>query len=221
MPGIYDIGSSSVVMQSFIDIEGSGENITKIVGNTGTAGVVQGASDAELRSLSIENVGGSSDAIAIYYDFESPKILHVTAIASGGIDTNIGIFLNHKGSSPQDITHVNATASGGDKSYGIWYVDCQPTIRNVTASASGGATENYGVFDQNDAGGSSTIENSVISGSSGSIKSQGFGSAKVASTRLDGNVSNASADPQPKCAGVWDAFFNFYPDCCPGLTCSP
>jgi hypothetical protein len=208
-------------MQEYIDIEGSGENITKIMGNTGTTGVIQGASNAELRFLSVENTGGSSDSIAIHYDFESPKVLHVTAKASGGTNTNRGIYLDHHGGSslPQTITHVNATASGGSNSYGIWYVDCTPSLRDVIATATGGTTESYGVFDQNDAGGASTIENSVISGSTGSIKSHGFGSAKVASTRLDGDVESIENNPQPKCAGVWDKFFDFYPDCCPGLTC--
>ena len=225
MPGIYDIGSSSVVMQDYIDIEGSGENITKILGNTGTAGVVIGATNAELRFLSVENKGGSSNAIAIHYENESPKILHVTAKAWGGTAMNCGVYLQNPGSSPLlTITHVTATASGGPgtTNYGIWYVDCKPTLRNVIATASG-STDSYGVFDNNDTGGSSTIENSVISGDTGSILSDGFGSAKVASTRLVGDVfndpGNPDPDPAPICAGVWDKLFNFYPDCCPGLPC--
>jgi hypothetical protein len=221
LPGIYDIGSSSVVMRGFIDIEGSGENITKIVGNTGTTGVIQGASNAELRFLSVENIGGNSDAIAIHYEDESPRILHVTAKASGGTDTNCGIYLYNPGVSPLTITHVTATASGGASSYGIWYVDCRPTLRNVIATASGSSSESYGVFDNNDTGGAATIENSVISGTTGSIKPVGFGSAKVASTRLEGNVAvNPDTLSQLTCAGVWNASFNFYSDCCPGL-CPP
>jgi len=219
MPGVYDIGSNSVVMQEHIDIEGSGENVTQIIGNSDTTGVVQGASNAEVRFLSVVNEGGGTDATAISYDYYSPKILHVTAIASGGSGINCGIYINHHGGSAITIQNVSASASGGNSSYGIWYIDCTPMLTNVTAKASGSSSQSYGVFDQNDTGGASTIEYSFISGDTGSIKSQGFGSANIACTRLKGNVVNADTEPQPDCAGVYDNFFTFYPDCCPGLTC--
>ena len=35
MPGVYNIGSNSVQMKPYVDIEGSGENVTKITGNCG------------------------------------------------------------------------------------------------------------------------------------------------------------------------------------------
>ena len=32
-PGVFDIGSNSLVMKEYVDIEGSGESVTKITGN--------------------------------------------------------------------------------------------------------------------------------------------------------------------------------------------
>lgn len=71
MPGVYDIGTNSLVMQAYVDIEGSGENVTKITGtlspNEGTTyGVVLGASNAEIRFLTVENTGTGTYTDAIY-----------------------------------------------------------------------------------------------------------------------------------------------------------
>lgn len=222
MPGLYNVGSSSVIMHEYIDIEGSGENVTTIEGEIGTTaaprrGVLVGASNAEIRFLSVVNDAISGDdAVAISYEFESPKLLHVTATASGGSITNVGVFIN-SGGDPLTLKNVTANASGGANSYGIEYIDCRPTLINVIASASGGSANNYGVFDSNDAGGHSTIEHSVLSGTTGSLLSVGFGSARIASTRLIGSVDVGGdpGNPPPTCAGVYDAAFTFFASTCP------
>ena len=57
MPGVYDIGAFTVVMQPYIDIEGSGQNVTVITGTVGsgswppTNGVLNGANNAEIHFL--------------------------------------------------------------------------------------------------------------------------------------------------------------------------
>ena len=79
MPGVYDIGSGTVQMKPWVDIEGSGPGITSIVGTQNTCdenpdvagdwrpryGVVTGSSNAELRSLSVGNNGASAEACAV------------------------------------------------------------------------------------------------------------------------------------------------------------
>lgn len=68
MPGVYDVGVNSLQMASYVDIEGSGENVTKITGNVTSwnSGVVRGSSDAEIRFLTVENKGGGTVSHAIY-----------------------------------------------------------------------------------------------------------------------------------------------------------
>ena len=85
-PGIYDIGTNSLQMKEYVDVEGSGENTTIITGHIGidSSGVVQGANNAEIRFLTVQNTGGGTYAVAIYNDSASPKITNVTASASGG-----------------------------------------------------------------------------------------------------------------------------------------
>ncbi len=221
-PGVYDLGGTSLFAEEFVDIEGSGENVTILrsdITTDGNAlpplqGVVAGASNAELRFLTVINAATSgSDAVAISYNFTTPKLLHVTARAAGGTGINYGIYIDHapEGGHLRDVT---AEATGGEFAAGIRFIDCAPSLFDVTASASEGTVHSYGVVDDNDAAGVPTIENSVISGDTGSVLSRGFGSVHIANTRLDGSV-DADANPPPVCAGVYNGAFMFSAATCP------
>jgi len=90
-PGLYDCGTAGVAMKPFVDIEGSGRGTTTI---RGTGPTVIGASDAELRFLSVEaNSAGATllatelaaegDTVAIAFaDVSSFRVTRVTATAS-------------------------------------------------------------------------------------------------------------------------------------------
>jgi hypothetical protein len=88
-PGIYNIGGSSVVMQPYVDIEGSGETATRIE-STGygvsTQATVIAANNSELRSLTVvSDAGGVSPyAIAVLSNTASPILIHVSMIATSG-----------------------------------------------------------------------------------------------------------------------------------------
>jgi hypothetical protein len=146
MPGVYDIGNNSLQMQPYVDIEGSGENVTTISGTpTFTSGwppnvgVLMGANNAELRFLTVRNIGTlGNEAIVNISSF--PSLLNVTTEASVGI-LNCGIS-NHPGTAPV-MTNVMAIASGGDNSVAVsnWggnLNQSSPKITNLIASATGG-----------------------------------------------------------------------------------
>jgi len=171
-PGVYNIRSNSVQMKPYVDIQGSGENITRITGNIDSTslGVVKGASNAELRLLTVENTGGGRDVIAIH---SVSKITHVTAIASGGIDNNIAVI--NYGTSFPILTNVTAIASGGATvdNIGVSNVNSSPTMTQVTAIASGGpggnvAVRNYGPY-------SPTMTNVTATASGGGLNSGSVG----------------------------------------------
>ena len=240
MPGTYDIGTSSVQMQSYIDIEGSGENTTIIKGSLAslTSGAVNGASNAEIRFLSIKNTVVGTYAIAVYNSGASLKMTNVTATASGATSNNFGIR-NENSSSPT-ILNVTATASGGATSYGIINLgSSSATLTNVTATGSGGTSTNIGVYNHTSSatmmnvtatgtGGSTLnagvynyassgsytvkINHSIISGTSSSVNtdSQNF-TTLVGSSELGG----ASVNGPVTCAGVYDANYTFHPSSCP------
>jgi hypothetical protein len=136
-PGTY---TETVIMKPFVDIEGAGELATKITSGSNT-GTIQGASDAELRFLTVENTGGLGNAMAIYNSSASPRILRVTALASGAV-YNYGVY--NMTSSP-NMMNVTVSASGGTEVYGVANLSSSfPTMTNVAASALGGLT-NFGV----------------------------------------------------------------------------
>ena len=185
-PGVY---TERVTMKQYVDIEGAGELTTKITftGSASSAtGTVVGANDAELRFLTVENTGGAAYAIAIYNSGAAPRLIHVTASASGGT-YNYGVY-NYASSSPT-MTDVTASASGGTSNYGVYnHNSSSPTMTNVTASASGG-TYNYGVFNESS---SPTMTNvSVSASASGGAFSFGVYNARSSPT-INNSVISAS-----------------------------
>ena len=82
MPGVYDLGANTIAMQSFVDIEGAGEKTTKIYGTGYLYLFMRGASDAELRYLTVESI--INNGCALFNTGSSPKVSHVTVINSGG-----------------------------------------------------------------------------------------------------------------------------------------
>ncbi|MBI4332183.1 MAG: hypothetical protein HY673_12970 [Chloroflexi bacterium] len=144
-PGTYDLGSSSLGMKEWVDIEGSGELATKIKSSDV---VIWGTNNAELRFLTAESAGGAS-AKAIWIANASPRLTHITAraLASGGGYT-IAQGVTNDNASPT-MTDVTAWASGGRSwNTGVAnYSGSMPTLTNVTASAvQDGYQPNYGVY---------------------------------------------------------------------------
>jgi hypothetical protein len=70
-PGVYTV-TSSLQMRQYVDIAGSGENVTKIMGAVSagtysTSAIIKGAHHATLSSLTVENMGGSYATLSIGY----------------------------------------------------------------------------------------------------------------------------------------------------------
>lgn len=174
MPGIYNIGAVSLQMADFVDIEGSGENATKLVGNVESGccscnGVVNGASNAELRFISVENTGGAAveGAMAICA-FAPIQISNTKIIASNGTNRAVGILarsnvtiqnstitatntnyatgIAHEWSAISALSDVKITASGIYNSTGLALYSTQTTAKNVTITASSASGYSYGII---------------------------------------------------------------------------
>lgn len=135
MPGIYDIGTGTVQMMSWVDIEGSGRNVTEITSASGYStsnGTVNGASNSELRSLTVRNSG-----TAVVNTSASPRLTDLSVIAVGGSsDPVIGIQNSYSSPTMRDVVVV---ASGGQV-FGIINAQSSPVMKDVevTATSSGG-----------------------------------------------------------------------------------
>jgi len=85
--GIYDVENTSVLMIPFVDLAGSGQGVTRITGSPSGAAVVMGASDSELRDLTVEHRGGGSAGTALRNDEDGFSVHRVTAVAFDGANT--------------------------------------------------------------------------------------------------------------------------------------
>jgi hypothetical protein len=151
-PGVYTV-YDMLFMKPYVDIVGSGENMTKITGaisgqTLGTSTIVRGSNNSALSSLTVENTGGSGTAIALYNGNASPRVTNVTAIVSGGPGQRIGVY-NNNGSSTV-MTDVTATASGsGGNNYGVYNGNSSSTTMTRVSATGLWGTTNYGVYNDN------------------------------------------------------------------------
>lgn len=164
-PGIYDLDAGSLFMRPYVDIEGSGEGVTTITSALGTgSGTVIGANNSELRYLTVKNTGEpNQQVVGIFTETTSPRLSHVTVIASGGSE-NYGI---HTSNGTPVLSYVTASASGGGQSFGLANFNSVMTIVNSSFSASDAAGFSAGFVTT--AGGSNRITSSTITASGGAI----------------------------------------------------
>jgi hypothetical protein len=114
---------------------------------------------------------------------------------------NSGVYTTGVTNGSFSMLHVTATATGGtNENYGVSNLSSSPSMTNVTATATGG-TNSYGV--KNEGTSSPTIRNSSITGTTNSISNDLSSSAKVADTALGGAVGGAGFT----CVGVYDTAF--------------
>ena len=231
-PGVYTV-TSALVMKPWVDIAGSGQDVTFIKGavssssRDATSAVVSGMNAAELSDLTVENTGGGTYSIAIFNSYTSPRLMRVTVTAAGGA-SNYGIYnylsssptmtqvtaaagggINNYGiynasySSPM-MTQVTATASGGGSNYGVFNLDhSSPRIMMVTADANGGTGNNYGVYNW-DTTAAPFIENSFLKGTTAGIFI-GSDGTRIVNTRIDGGVFDFGGT---QCLGAYDQDLN-------------
>lgn len=155
-PGIYDLQGSSLVMRSWVDVEGSGIGVTIIKGNLNPeplmdAGVVEGADSAELRYLTIEATAVQGGyVIGMYNENVAPRVHRVKITASGG-RTDWGMR-NFNAAPLIDEIEVSVTATGtSSTAYGIVYTgpaEANPRRAEIRRSRilANDATSNYGIF---------------------------------------------------------------------------
>jgi hypothetical protein len=140
-PGTYNLGSSTLQMKQHVDIQGSGEGNTLITSSTSATqdtcakSTVLGANDAELRFLTVRNTGTATTAscvVAVLNVGASPRLTHVTALATASQSINIAVLNSN---SRLTMTNVTAAASGGTN-IGVRNVFSSPTIKQSTLSGS-------------------------------------------------------------------------------------
>lgn len=161
MPGVYNIGTTPLVLSDHMVAEGSGEDVTKIVGAPQTAndGVVEMNAGGALKNLTVQ----AQDTPASQYwntgvvVNSGPVVMtDVTSLAMGGGGTERSIAIQLKGDAT--LTNVTAAASGstihhtgilswagnvkmkevninvanGQANYAMWLYSAGATVKNYT-----------------------------------------------------------------------------------------
>lgn len=152
MPGVYII--PGLTMKEFVDIEGSGQNTTKLASQDLAAVTVGGASNSEIRDLTLENnsdvYGG---ATVVVNTSASQKLTNVTLnsicnfnsctgilnIGGNPVLTNVSLKIagritwgmyNMNNSLPV-VNGMNFHVRGVDESVGIFNYDSSASVNNV------------------------------------------------------------------------------------------
>lgn len=175
-PGIYNTGTTSLVMRSWVDIEGSGVLETTIRGSVGPTlagpnydelstartaaafnqGVVKGADNAEIRQLTIECISTAEQpsCMGMINDMASPRVTDVriraiTPTTTGGSHWGMRNFL----ASPiLDRVDIRASNAANADNYGVVNVGDNTkitvVIRNSEILANGSGNNNIGILNR-------------------------------------------------------------------------
>lgn len=149
-PGIYQMTGNSLLMRPWVDIEGSGiEQTTIRMMNSSTTPTIAGASNAELRMLTVEAI---DQGTAMFNSNAHPRVYRVKFVVATNQTQGAAAMLNVS-SAPkieecEFIVAVNAFGGLG-LGYGIRFVDFIPTGARSQILRSRitvyGAHTNYGV----------------------------------------------------------------------------
>lgn len=174
-PGVYDLGASQFQTKQYLDVEGSGQGVTRIRGNYvrggALSGFVQVVSNSELRMLTVENYGGSNNSFAgiDVWNEVNVRISDVTVLVHSG-NHHWGV---ETGGGGTVIRNVTIRCTGGSENIGLHLRADNVIVDNANVRAVDGSYANYGIIldsilDQ-------TITNSVVEAS---------GAASTANTGL-------------------------------------
>jgi len=143
-PGIYFLGNKALRLRPFVEIVGSGPSSTFIKGSVsgeGT-GLIIGADNSSLKSLSISNTGKGLTVIGIYNKSSSPLLTNLNVTVAGSGECTYGLW---NSSAAPRIENLMVTAEGAAFNHGIFNQESEPKMRRVTVKVSGGE-EAFGVI---------------------------------------------------------------------------
>ena len=208
-PGIYDCGSNSVTMKSFVDVQGAGPGVTMLQ-STNTGDFLNLASNAGLRDLSIERTSSSGAAPnTVFGSGVTGVVLNNLHIVSNGAGTTFdsrGIaLLSGSDASLQDVASLSDDA--GCVNSAIFLNNSTADMVNVEARGTNGGCNNRAINAAN--AGTVTARNSIFEASGTGATAVSAGTVMIANSQVIGGETGG-----PVCVGVYDANFAALDDTC-------
>ncbi len=203
-PGVYTL-TQPLVLKSYVDVRGSGEDATILTGSISSSTIgpssamVVGATFSGLADLSIRNTGGGNYSTGIYNSGATYDISNVdvqawgSALGAFGTCASYGVY-NSNSSHP---TISNSYLYGSGRwAYGIYNDNSNPALKYVELAAwvneGSVSSAGYGISSNNSS--YPTIRYSMISGPSYGLQQDG-GSVRVSySTIINSKDTGGSPD---------------------------
>jgi hypothetical protein len=183
-PGRYDLGATPLVLAEWIDLEGSGEGATLIVGQPpAPQPLVKIGRGAGLRWVTLAATGGRGVGMEPADDEPARRLEHVTIAANG-----FAVDCEGSGDGKVLISHATLTAAGsGAENAAVITSGCTLAIEESTLTGQGG-THARGLRNQN---GAVTIERSLVRASDASSVNVALRQEYGGSITVDGVVARA------------------------------
>lgn len=213
-PGLYDCGTSPIVMKTFVDIEGSGVSTTEIRGNPNNfrfdGGVLTGAPHTELRRLTVRHMGGRKNvvtAIGLNTGLGDMRITDVRIfIEENKSGSNFGIYIAATRRGQVTLRDVVIESAAALQSVGIqtdFRGAARASLLNVIAQANAGDFQSGLTIETSDD--LVTARNSLFSGGNSSATA-GVGIANLVYSQLIG-PANAGLSGTLRCVGTYNEDF--------------
>lgn len=205
MPGVYDLGASSLVMKEYVYLEGSGDDSTIITSNSQNVndetcdfGTVNMANNSSIKNIKIVNTNNQNDsgiiAVAIVFNNVKAKAEGVKALSgAAGVMGRIAGICSFGPSGHALLNNVDSEGRGSDNTSAVFlYNGGSVTINNsrLVSNVSGENASGHGVncTSNNDLySGIATVSNSSIE----SIATQGSSDHGVDPTHCKTTISSS------------------------------
>jgi len=232
-PGLYDLGNTTLTLQyDYLDMAGSGSNVTTIRGQQSTA-IVSVTGNAHIHDIAVENNSGAGYSATMKIDGASPQLAHVVLKSDSGTENISQALKVINGGHPQvNNSHLISLGRAGVVSLSVFdsSLDLYDSKLESLGSSGGNHDAIYlynsnltahrsefigqaGISISMDNSGASpykvTVEHSVVEGSpqafSSGASSSSIVSVAFADSKLTGVVGPVWTDPM-----IGD---NYYPTC--------
>lgn len=156
-PGVYELGASeTLALAEYVDLTGSGQATTEIIGSRTSGGgscgfshgVVAVPNNSVLSHLTVTlDTDSTSNGYAVcnFYNTTTPTIRSVTARALSTSDQGSRYAFHFIDSSPQ-LFDVTAIADGGDNAYGLYCNSSDVEVSRAWLEAKNGVTRNRAIW---------------------------------------------------------------------------
>lgn len=175
MPGVYE---ERVELPEYVHLKGVGTGVTYVSSlantnnfNDNTAATMLVPANAQVSDLTVRNLSTTQDAVGLKITTGNDQTIltnvRIETTGAGG-DQHIGLYLN---SGSPKLRHVHVSVSGGaNNNWGIFNSASSPTLQDSVVDATGNGTEGFRYN-----GGTPVIMDSVISAAANGVATTAAG----------------------------------------------